>query len=73
MSIAENRDSPFDAAGKVKSSIDNQTDVLSAHLEAVNINIGSTNAALARIEAALAASGNLAGIVGAGLKFVNNF
>lgn len=67
-SIAENRNSPFDTSGAVKSSIDTQTDVLGSHLDAVNQNIGNTNAALARIEVAIAASGNWSGI-----KFANSY
>ncbi|HUD30606.1 MAG TPA: hypothetical protein VMQ93_17195, partial [Novosphingobium sp.] len=40
-SITENRDSPFDATGAVKSSIDSQTDALTTRLDAVNQNIGT--------------------------------
>lgn len=53
LSITANRDSPFDAAGAVKSTIDNQTEVLSAKLDAVNQNIGD----VAAILAAMAANG----------------
>ncbi len=38
ISIAQNRDNPFDGTGAVKSSIDTQTEVLSAQLEALNAN-----------------------------------
>jgi hypothetical protein len=41
VSIAQNRDSPFDATGAVKSSIDSQTDALTTRLDAVNTNIGT--------------------------------
>lgn len=54
VSIAENRDSPFDSSGKVRDSIESQTNVLSGQLEAANINAGRTNALLERIEKRLA-------------------
>lgn len=41
VSIAENRDSPFDAAGAVNKSIQSQTDALTTRLDAVNSNIGT--------------------------------
>lgn len=40
-SIAENRDSPFDSAGRVKSSIDDQTSILRSGIDATNINLGT--------------------------------
>jgi hypothetical protein len=41
VSINENRDSPFDSTGAVKSSIDTQTDTLGLKLDAVNQNFGT--------------------------------
>lgn len=60
-SIAKDSPSPFDAAGQVSASINNQTDALSTRLDALNTNAGATNATLARIEAALTASGRSTG------------
>ncbi|CDO34041.1 hypothetical protein [Novosphingobium sp. KN65.2] len=47
VSIAENRDSPFDATGAVKNSIDSQTETLGSKLDALNLNFGSFLQALA--------------------------
>lgn len=41
VSIADGSDSPFDSTGAVKSSVDSQTDILAAKLDAVNENIGT--------------------------------
>jgi hypothetical protein len=41
VSINENRDSPFDSTGAVKSSIDTVNDTLTSQLTAVNQNIGT--------------------------------
>jgi hypothetical protein len=50
-SIAENRDSPFDATGAVKSSIDSQTDQTVSRLDAVNENLGRALSLLSQIAA----------------------
>ncbi|MBB4859628.1 murein DD-endopeptidase MepM/ murein hydrolase activator NlpD [Novosphingobium chloroacetimidivorans] len=57
VSIAENRESPFDSAGKVKDSVDRQTDVLSSQLDAMNINIGNLPARIAAAIGGGSASG----------------
>ncbi|KMS53603.1 hypothetical protein V474_22750 [Novosphingobium barchaimii LL02] len=51
VSIAENRDSPFDATGAVKSSIDTQTDQTVSRLDAVNENLGRALSFLSQIAA----------------------
>jgi hypothetical protein len=56
VSIAENRDSPFDSAGKVKDSIVDQTAVLGSHLDALNTNVGNLPDRIA--EAILAKTGS---------------
>ncbi|MGE4305266.1 MAG: phage tail length tape measure family protein [Novosphingobium sp.] len=71
ISIAENRDSPFDSAGRVNASIADQTDVLGSYLAALNVNVGSSNAMLAAILAAVS-NGN-PGASARGLAFANNF
>lgn len=47
ISIAENRDSPFDSAGRVNASITDQTDALVSRLDAANSNLGAILAAIA--------------------------
>lgn len=68
-SITENRDSPFDATGAVKSSIDTQTDTLGAKLDAANINIGTMIGILGQI----AAGNGAAASASARLAFSSNF
>jgi hypothetical protein len=52
-SIANDRENPFDSAGKLKSTIDDQTEVLSSGINAVNINLGSVMQRLDLIAARL--------------------
>lgn len=68
VAITQNRDSPFDAAGAVKSSVDNQTEVLGAKLDAMIENQGATLAAIA----AMAANGNF-NIATARVGFTGNY
>ncbi|SLJ86885.1 phage tail length tape measure family protein [Novosphingobium mathurense] len=69
VSIAENRDSPFDSAGTVRSSIDQQTETLSAQLTAANQNYGTMIALLSQI----AANGGGSAAGASRFPFIQNF
>lgn len=68
-SIAENRDSPFDASGAVKSSIETQTETLAAKLDANNLNQGQIIALLSQI----ASGGGASASAAARLAFKSDF
>lgn len=69
ISINENRDSPFDASGAVKSAITSQTDMQQSQLSAVNENLGRVLSTLNQI----AANGSVSTSAAARLVFSSSF
>lgn len=70
VSITADRDSPFDASGAVKSSIDSQSDMIASKLDASITNQGSIIALLGQIAAG---SGAIVSPSGARINFASNF
>ena len=70
VSINENRDSPFDSTGAVKSSIDTVNDTLTAQLTAANLNYGTMIALLNQL---VANGGSTSSSAAVRLAFASSF